>query len=215
FEGKEATANIVLIDFGCAKEVEDDRVYEDLVGTVYYLAPELASQKSEVPITGLVLKSADIWSIGVIAYVMLTGRPPFGGNSTEEIFQKIVNDPHFKKRSILFTINTYIFVFSKKKKTNINLCSDRLLFPDDIKLSDPFKDFAKKTLEKDPAKRIKLDEALQHPWVVGTDVSEVEIQKEVIHYLRQLNYQSKLKKAIARLRWFPLPLFQKTLFFFF
>ena len=70
-------ADIILIDFGCAKKVEDAKEYKDLVGTVYYLAPELAAQSSRVHKTGKILKRVDIWSIGVIAFVMLTGRPPF------------------------------------------------------------------------------------------------------------------------------------------
>ncbi|ETO17107.1 calcium-dependent protein kinase 21 [Reticulomyxa filosa] len=174
FEGKEADSNIVLIDFGCAKEIQDDEVYDDLVGTVYYLAPELASQKKDVPTTGLVLKFADVWSVGVITYVMLTGRPPFGGKSNREIFQRIVK---------------YMCFYC---------CFDPLLFPDDVKLSDAFKDFVRQTLVKDPSKRITLEAALQHPWVLGKDASETELQKDVIRYLRQFNYQSKLKKAITR-----------------
>jgi len=114
----------------------------------------------------LVLKSADVWSVGVISYVMLTGRPPFGGKSNREIFQRIVNDS--------------------------------LVFPDDIKLSDSFKDFVKLSLVKDPSKRITLEAALQHPWVSGKEAPESELQKEVIRYLRQFNYQSKLKKGITR-----------------
>jgi len=97
---------------------------------------------------------------------MLTGRPPFGGKSNHEIFQKIVNDP--------------------------------LVFPNDVRLSDTFKDFARQVLVKDPTQRLTLQAALQHPWVVGTDVPDEELQQDVVRCLKQFNYQSKLKKAIAR-----------------
>merc|ERR1719499_673514 len=49
---------IILIDFGTAKVVEDDKVYEDLVGTPYYLAPESA-QAGQVR-TGQILKCSDV-----------------------------------------------------------------------------------------------------------------------------------------------------------
>merc|ERR1719384_651601 len=166
FKTNAADAPIVLIDFGCAKIVEDDKEYKDLVGTVYYLAPELAAQSTRVHKTGKILKRADIWSIGVIAYVMLTGRPPFKGRTNKEIFTHIIQD--------------------------------QLKFPSDVELSDGFKDFVRKTLVKNPYKRITIDEALRHPWVQGKAAAEIQLNKDVIRYLRQFNYQSKLKKAITR-----------------
>ena len=166
FESNSTSANIVLIDFGCAKVVNDDKEYKDLVGTVYYLAPELAAQSSRVHKTGKVLKCADIWSIGVIAYVMMTGRPPFKGRTNKDIFTHIIKD--------------------------------QLKFPNDVDLSDGFKDFVKRTLVKNPYKRISIDEALRHPWVQGKAAAEIQLNKDVIRYLRQFNYQSKLKKAITR-----------------
>merc|ERR1712154_387845 len=140
--------------------------YKDLVGTVYYLAPELAAQSSRGSKTGKVLKCADIWSIGVITYVMLTGRPPFKGRTNKDIFTHIIKDT--------------------------------LQFPADVELSDGFKDFVRKALVKNPYKRISIDEALRHPWVQGKAAAEIQLNKDVIRYLRQFNYQSKLKKAITR-----------------
>jgi len=89
FKTMDKNSEMVLIDFGCAKQVEDNTAYKDLVGTPYYLAPESAVGHKYIR-TGLVLKSSDIWSIGVIAYVMLTGRPPFNGQTNTEIFQNII-----------------------------------------------------------------------------------------------------------------------------
>lgn len=89
FKDPSLTSEMVLIDFGCAKIVEDEQVYKDLVGTPYYLAPESAAGHKYTR-TGLVLKSSDIWSIGVIAFVLMTGRPPFNGRSNNEIFSAII-----------------------------------------------------------------------------------------------------------------------------
>merc|ERR1719245_2821173 len=89
FKSSSAEAEMVLIDFGCAKVVDDREEYKDLVGTPYYLAPESAAGHKYTR-TGAVLKSPDIWSIGVIAFVLMTGRPPFNGRSNNEIFSAII-----------------------------------------------------------------------------------------------------------------------------
>merc|ERR1719433_2388287 len=89
FKSSSAEAEMVLIDFGCAKVVDDREEYKDLVGTPYYLAPESAAGHKYTR-TGAVLKASDIWSIGVIAYVLMTGRPPFNGRSNNEIFSAII-----------------------------------------------------------------------------------------------------------------------------
>lgn len=89
FKSTAPDAEMVLIDFGCAKVVDDREEYKDLVGTPYYLAPESAAGHKYTR-TGAVLKASDIWSIGVIAYVLMTGRPPFNGRSNNEIFSAII-----------------------------------------------------------------------------------------------------------------------------
>lgn len=76
---------LVLIDFGDAKYVEKNQTYEEFVGTAFYLPPEIVRKR-----TGEEMKKSDVWSIGVIAYVLLTGRPPFWGTSNKEILKKII-----------------------------------------------------------------------------------------------------------------------------
>jgi len=92
FKTKAQDSQMVLIDFGCAKIVEDEKSYTDLVGTPYYLAPESAVGH-KYNRTGKVLKSSDLWAIGVIAYVCMTGRPPFNGHSNRDIFTAIIKKP--------------------------------------------------------------------------------------------------------------------------
>jgi len=67
-----AQKELVIIDFGDAKIVDEEEVYEDFVGTAFYLSPESVRKRK-----GWELKKSDVWTIGVIAYVLLTGRPPF------------------------------------------------------------------------------------------------------------------------------------------
>lgn len=88
FVSNKLNSKLVLIDFGIAKTIEDDATYSDLVGTPYYMAPEYLIQTSR---TGLEIKAADIWSIGIVAFVLCTGRPPFYGNTNEEVFIKIIS----------------------------------------------------------------------------------------------------------------------------
>jgi len=189
FASKSVESDVVLIDYGCARIVEDDEVIEDVVGTAYYLAPELAAAALEnyakkgvkvsgkvepsQPRTGKILKAADVWGMGVIAYVMMTGRAPFRGRNNIAIFESTCTKP---------------LVFPEKDARYHNR----------LKLSDHFKDFIRKTLVKDPAKRLSIEDAIRHLWVQGVGAGDYRLNKDVIHYLRQFSYQSKLKKEITR-----------------
>jgi len=125
------------------------------------------------PRTGSILKASDVWGMGVIAYVMMTGRAPFRGRNNIGIFESSCTKP---------------LVFPEKDARYHNK----------LKLSQHFKDFIRKTLVKDPSKRISIEDAIRHPWVQGVDASDFKLNKDVIHYLRQFKYQSKLKKEITR-----------------
>jgi len=81
----EKQEQLVIIDFGDAKVVNEEETYEDFVGTAFYLAPECVRDRK-----GWELKKSDMWTIGVIAYVLLTGRPPFFGRGNKEILKKIL-----------------------------------------------------------------------------------------------------------------------------
>ena len=68
-----------------------------MYGTAYYIAP--------VVLSGSYTEKCDMWSIGVILFIMLSGRPPFGGKADREILEKVqkgvysMSDPVWTKRS--------------------------------------------------------------------------------------------------------------------
>eukprot|EP01083_Nonionella_stella_P012683 35895_1 len=86
YETRKTDSDIVLIDFGDAERVKGDQtLYSDFVGTPFYLAPESVRHRC-----GWELYKSDMWAVGVITYVLLTGRPPFWGRNNREILTKII-----------------------------------------------------------------------------------------------------------------------------
>ena len=79
------TKQLSLIDFGCTIRVQDDQIYDAKNGTLFYIAPE----KLKGNYSGIVCKKSDIWSIGVLAYELVTGKRLFYGDNTEAICNKI------------------------------------------------------------------------------------------------------------------------------
>jgi len=98
------------------------------VGTAYYMSPEL--------LKGRYNKSTDIWSIGVVAYILLCGHPPFNGSSDSEIQDAT------RRGRLHFQSNGWL---SK---------------------SDDAMDFVKCLLRRDQRKRFTAREALLHPWIL-------------------------------------------------
>lgn len=120
---------IKLIDFGLS--IRHPRQFKPLtatVGTAYYMSPEL--------LEGSYDRSCDLWSIGVVAYVMLSGRPPFNGPSNDIIFKKIRRGQYTMDDSSLWD-----------------------------GVSKSAKNFIRCLLIIDPRRRWTADMALGHPWL--------------------------------------------------
>jgi len=71
-------------------------------------------------------------------------------------------------------------------------------FPSSLELSKSFVDFCQLILIKSPVKRLTIEKALKHPWVLGIDISDNTMSENVLKVLRQFNVQSKLKKLISK-----------------
>ena len=85
YKKRQSIAQLKLIDFGVAIEIDDEEINDDYVGTLVYLPPESVGQR-----TGQILKAGDMWSIGVIAYILVCGIPPFFGHDHSSTLAKIL-----------------------------------------------------------------------------------------------------------------------------
>ena len=118
---------IKLIDFGLSTYYTDFCQLTTKVGTPYYVSPEV--------LKGNYNKQWDMWSVGVISYILLTGCPPFQGDNLAEVYNEIMNEK------------------LKLYKTDWeDLSIDSL-------------EFVKAVLRKNPDVRLTPDKALLHPFI--------------------------------------------------
>lgn len=79
---------VKMIDFGLSKDFSGSEIMSTMSGSPYYIAPEVFLQNYNMKI--------DIWSLGVVLYIMLSGKVPFPGNSELEIIGNVIKgDFHF------------------------------------------------------------------------------------------------------------------------
>lgn len=136
FESKDDDAAIKLIDFGLSRRHEKhEEPMSNPVGTAYYMSPELLKGRYD--------NSCDIWAVGIVAYILLCGYPPFNGSSDSEIQEST------RRGKLQFSGTHWI---SK---------------------SDDAMDFVKCLLRRDPRKRFTAKEALMHPWMRRMTTFEV------------------------------------------
>ena len=117
-----------IIDFGVSKKLNPDEEYREMLGTTEFVSPEVINYE---PIS----LNSDMWSIGVITYIMLSGASPFLGDTQQETYANIIGcDYEFDEEFFSHT-------------------------------SELAKDFIRKVLVKDQTKRASVDECLVHPWI--------------------------------------------------
>ena len=83
FKSTEDLKSLKIVDFGLSKKIEKRNSLNSKVGTPHYMAPEVIAKKYG--------EKCDIWSLGITAFVILTGNHPFKGNFTKHIFNQVTN----------------------------------------------------------------------------------------------------------------------------
>jgi len=128
YESKKEFSQLRVIDFGTSK-VFDPKAegMNQKFGTAYYIAPEVLKRSYS--------EKCDIWSCGVILYILLCGYPPFNGNDDASILEKVA-------------IGKYDFEAPEWKT-----------------VSPEAQEFIQKLMEVDPAKRYSAEQALNDPWI--------------------------------------------------
>jgi len=138
---------VKLTDFGSAKKLKE---VSGVCGTIPYMAPEIL-QNLKGKQTPCEL-SVDIWSIGIVAFVLLSGRHPFEKHPHKSVggIRKSADNSNIIKRII----------------------SGKFDFPKSgwNKIPKHCKDFIKKCLVVDPKKRATISELEKHPWIVASEV---------------------------------------------
>lgn len=130
FATRDPGSIIKINDFGLAKSQETNKMMITQCGTPSYVAPEIIQGEGYD-------EKIDVWSIGVIIYIMLCGYPPFYDEDNEKLFDIILQG-------------------------KVSFPS-----PDWDGISEMAKDLIKKCLTTDPKRRITPAEIVKHPWVVG------------------------------------------------
>lgn len=162
FTDVEDSSKIKAIDFGLSEFFRPGTKFTDVVGSAYYVAPEVLKRKYG-PL-------ADVWSIGVIMYILLSGQPPFWGPTESGIFNEILR---------------YKLDMTKPPWTQI---------------SSSAKDIMLKMLTFDQRARITAAQALSHPWVKGDKASDIPLDMSVINNMKEFASYGRMKKiAIKKL----------------
>ncbi|XP_062220660.1 phosphoenolpyruvate carboxylase kinase 2-like [Phragmites australis] len=125
----DATGVLKLGDFGSAEWFGDGRPMTGLVGTPYYVAPEVVAGREYS-------EKVDVWSAGVVLYMMLSGTVPFYGATAGEIFESVLHG------NLRFPPRTFASV------------------------SPEAKDLMRRMLCKDVSRRFSAEQVLRHPWMV-------------------------------------------------
>ncbi|KHN42064.1 CDPK-related protein kinase [Glycine soja] len=163
FASKDESSKLKAIDFGLSDFVKLDERLNDIVGSAYYVAPEVLHRAYST--------EADVWSIGVIAYILLCGSRPFWARTESGIFRAVLKaDPIFDE-------------------------------PPWPSLSDEATNFVKRLLNKDPRKRMSAAQALSHPWIRNKDVKlplDILIFKLMKAYMCSSSLRKAALRALSK-----------------
>ncbi|KAI6214109.1 Protein kinase domain-containing protein [Aphelenchoides besseyi] len=157
YYNEDEDSKIMISDFGLSK-TEDSGLMATACGTPGYVAPEVLQQKPYG-------KAVDVWSIGVIAYILLCGYPPFYDENDANLFAQIIKGE---------------YEFDSP-------------YWDEI--SDSAKDFISHLMCCDPERRYSCEQALAHPWISGNTAGTKDIHNSVATHLKRSMAKRKWRKA--------------------
>lgn len=151
-----------LIDFGLSAYIGDKQSeLSKATGTAIYLAPEVISGNYD--------EKADIWSLGVLLYYLVTGQPPFRGRNMKELYMDILMNSGYKT-----------------------------LFSDEWIAQNPIGDLMKRMLVHLPSQRAPAEELLYHPWLSSDSLNaENHISIEVIEKIHMYMQKSSFLKLLC------------------
>ncbi|CDW86359.1 UNKNOWN [Stylonychia lemnae] len=150
---------IKVIDFGTSQKFDPNKKMNQIFGTAYYIAPEV--------LKGEYNEKCDLWSIGVILYILLSGKPPFDGNDDKEIVNSV-------------RIGTY-----------------SMSGPEWKSITPEAKDLIKKMLTYDITGRITAEQAINHPWIKKKvlEPSDPKATLSALQNLRTFRAEQKMQQA--------------------
>ncbi len=93
FDNKEPNSQVKIIDFVTSHQFDPSKKMNTRVGTPYYIAPEVLRRCYD--------EKCDVWSCGVLLYLLLSGHTPFPGKTTDEVLQKIGHGEYTMRGTIL------------------------------------------------------------------------------------------------------------------
>ncbi|KAJ8426375.1 hypothetical protein Cgig2_000570 [Carnegiea gigantea] len=161
FANKKENSALKAIDFGLSVFFKPGEIFSEIVGSPYYMAPEVLKRNYGPEV--------DVWSAGVILYILLCGVPPFWAETEQGVAQAII-------RSI------------------VDFRRDP--WP---KVSDNAKDLVKRMLNPDPKRRLTAQEVLDHPWLQNIKKApNVSLGETVKARLKQFSVMNKLKKKALK-----------------
>ncbi|KAL1534682.1 CDPK-related protein kinase-like isoform X1 [Salvia divinorum] len=160
FSTKDEDSPVKAIDFGLSDIIRPDQKLNEIVGSAYYVAPEVLRRSYGT--------EADIWSIGVIAYILLCGSRPFWARTESGIFRSVL------KASPRFDDDPWPSSSSESK------------------------DFVRCLLCKDPGRRISAAQALCHPWLRDHEKVKLQLDVHVFRPMRAYMRSSPLRRAALR-----------------
>lgn len=159
FKDKKGTADIMVTDFGLAKLIDDETALKTACGTPNYVAPEILMQRGYG-------KQVDVWSLGVILYILLCGYPPFYDESDAVLFEMIMKGK---------------FEFDERYWGEI---------------SKDAKNLITNMLQVDPIKRYDTYQVLSHPWITGqAKMSTVNLSKSISMNLKKQGLAGSTKSV--------------------